>query len=484
MSVQKTAVTIAKCKGSLLFFTRWFFKKQTGRRFIINHHHEKIIQALERVMSGECRRLIINIAPRYSKTELAVKSFIAHSLAINPSARFIHLSYSDSLALDNSESIKDLIQSDEYSNLFPDVVIKKDSKAKNKWYTTLGGGVLARSASGQVTGFGAGQVDDEIDEFLNQKEYFGGAIIIDDPIKPEDADSSIKRERVNKQFDSTVRSRVNSRNTPIIVIMQRVHMEDLTGYLINVEPDEWEVLSLPAIQSDGTALWPHKHTIDELIKLKKVNELVFDRQYQQNPQPSAGVLFPKESLNFYNGHDFDPKEIDAISGFIDTADTGEDSLCMPIGYNIGEKIFIHDVVFTKEGTDITPRLCAETINKHSPHVVRIESNMGGSMFRGLLKPFVKQSTQLLTIRAKANKHIRITTLAGFIKEFCYFRDNYDIGSDYHKFMTELMSYMKDGSSKHDDAADGVTGLCSLIRRQYPQLYPAYQLEDGYSLTEK
>src|SRR5690606_22064823 len=143
------------------------------------------IKALERVVKGDCKRLIINLPPRFGKTELAVKSFIAWGMALNPQSKFIHLSYSDSLALDNSEEVKDLIMSAEYQQMFHEVVIKKDSKAKNKWYTTEGGGVLARSSAGQVTGFGAGSVDsdEELERELTELEKmleFSGAIIIDD----------------------------------------------------------------------------------------------------------------------------------------------------------------------------------------------------------------------------------------------------------------------------------------------------------------
>src|SRR5687767_8971707 len=99
-----------RCLSEMLFFTRYCFKKKTGRKFVIGEHHQLISAALDRVLRGECRRLIINIAPRYGKTELAVKNFIAAGLAINPQAKFIHLSYSDNLALDNSEEVRDMVQ--------------------------------------------------------------------------------------------------------------------------------------------------------------------------------------------------------------------------------------------------------------------------------------------------------------------------------------------------------------------------------------
>ena len=283
MAITEEKVIRYKTSNSFEFFIRYFFKELHGRRFVMNDHHNQMIEILEKVINGEITRLIINIAPRYSKTEIAVKNFIAFCLALNSKAKFIHLSYSDTLALDNSEEIKDFIQSDQFQRLY-DVKIKADSKSKKKWYTVDGGGVYATSAGGQVTGFGAGKVendDEEIDDFMSYIETargFGGAIVIDDPIKPDDADSDTIREKINNRFDSTIRSRTNSRKTPIIIVMQRLHPEDLSGYLLDVEASKWHVLSLPVIKDDGTALWPFKHTIEELLDLQNANESVFKRQ--------------------------------------------------------------------------------------------------------------------------------------------------------------------------------------------------------------
>lgn len=291
-----------KCRQSLMFMTRYLYRKRQGRKYIVAEPHELIAEALERVLKGEIKKLIINIAPRYGKTELAVKNFIAHGLALNPAAKFIHLTYSAKLALDNSEEAKDIVMSEPFQELF-DVQIKKDSKAKDKWYTTVGGGVYAAATGGQVTGFGAGKVDEgdaeengtidgnSLDEFFTgMSEYstkgeFGGALIIDDPIKPEDGHSMAKRTRINERFESTLRNRVNSRHTPIIIIQQRVHENDLSGYLMEAEPDGWTVLRLPCLKEDGTALWPLKHTVEELQKLQRINSYVFEAQLQQDPKP-------------------------------------------------------------------------------------------------------------------------------------------------------------------------------------------------------
>ena len=150
-------------------FIYYFQKEHSGYEPNLYPYQLKIVDKLEDVLSGKISRLNINIPPRYRKTEIAVKNFIAYGLALNPKAKFIHLSYSKSLALDNSEAVKDLVSSAEYQALFPEVKIKKDSKAKEKWYTTAGGGVYATSAGGQVTGFGAGASPEE---YENEEEEF------------------------------------------------------------------------------------------------------------------------------------------------------------------------------------------------------------------------------------------------------------------------------------------------------------------------
>jgi hypothetical protein len=137
---------------------------------------------------------------------------------------------------------------------------------------------------------------------------FGGAIVIDDPIKPEDAKSLTVRSKVNERFDSTIRSRVNSRRTPIVLVMQRVNEEDLSGYLLDGVED-WDVLSLPALKNDGTALWPFKHTVEELILLKNLNPSVFYFQYQQETKniKTGGEFFEDFSTELHvNQHRYDP----------------------------------------------------------------------------------------------------------------------------------------------------------------------------------
>ena len=461
----------AKLLDSPLFFTRYFFKKTFNRKFVVNDHHKEICRIMKRVFKGELTRVIINMPPRYGKTELLVKSFISMGLALNPRSKFIHTSYSETLALDNSESVKDLVESDDYQKFFK-VKLKKDSKSKRKWYTDRGGGIYAAASGGQITGFGAGQVEDEtkeVNDFLNDVDVmqnkFQGAIIIDDPIKPEDADSPDMREKINQRFDNTIRSRTNSRNTPIIIVMQRVHERDLSGYLIDLEPDEWEVLMMPAISEDGKALWSFKHTIEELMKLKLVNELVFENQYQQDPKPQKGLVFLKSDFEYFQGNDFDENRIEGRIGAIDVADEGMDFLSFPIGYVMGSKIYVTDWLFTRENTEYTIPESTRLIKHNSLNFCAIETNNHGSLFYKDVQKNTTSQTKLIGVFQTANKHSRIIQNAHFVRTHFVFRNDYKAGSDYDKAMKQLFSYTKDGKAKHDDAPDSIT-LLSYVAQDY------------------
>ena len=471
--IKELKIAKYQCLTSTLFFSRYFFKKRFNRKFVIGEHHKIISDVLDRVIKGELKKVIFNIAPRYGKTELAVKNFIAKGLAVNPSSRYIHLSYSDDLALDNSDEVRELIKSAEYQEMFPNVKIKPKSDSKKKWYTSEDGGVYATSAAGQVTGFGAGQVDDEeLNQMSNwlvgkDGQLFGGALIIDDPIKPEDADSDNIRERVNQRFDSTIRNRVNSRNTPIIIIMQRLHENDLCGYLIDQEPEEWTVISLPCLKEDGTALWEFKHTVEELNKIKSNNKIVFERQYQQSPKPLEGLMFPENELRYYKPSNL--LKFESSIGYADIADEGEDNLSAPIGRNIGKDIYITDVVFCRENTGVTLPMVAETLKRNETKFIRVESNNMGAMFNRELDKLVP-NTKCFPAHSSSNKFTRILMDSEFIKRNCLFIHPSEQNAQYKAFMKELTSYLSNGKSKHDDAPDSMSGLAMFIRAMLPKYY--------------
>ena len=272
-------------RNDLYFFSRWMFQARRKYKWLRSPHHKIICDALTRVFTGECKRLIINIPPRYSKTELAVVNFIAWALGQVPDAEFIHASYAAPLALNNSSAVRSMLQHEAYRAIFPGCVLVSEAKAH--WTTTAGGVMYAAGAGGTITGFGAGK----------HREGFGGAIIIDDPHKPDEARSDVMRQGVLDWFQNTLESRKNSPQTPIILIMQRLHEEDLAGWLIeDGNGEKWEHVCLPAIQADGTALWPEKHDIETLRRMERAAPYVFAGQYQQRPAPAEGGIIKPDNL--------------------------------------------------------------------------------------------------------------------------------------------------------------------------------------------
>lgn len=481
--IKELKVANVACKDDFTFFTRYFFKAQYKRKWAKWDHLYKIAAALKDVIEGRTTRLIINIAPRYGKTELAVKMFIAYGLALNPSAKFIHLSYSDDLALDNSETVRDLVQSEEYQQLFPSVKLKPSSKGKKKWYTESNGGVYATSTGGQITGFGAGQVDDyedgELNDFLSTTPgVFGGCIIIDDPNKPDDADSETLRRRVNDRFDSTISNRVNSRHTPIIIIQQRTHEDDLSGYLIRKQPDSWTVLSLPSIKEDGTALCPEKHTIEELRALELHNDIVFQRQHMQNPKPKAGLLFPLDDLNFYEPSEIKLTDPDFKYLAADPANEGGDDFSAIDSRLIGNKIYIHQILYNTEGTDHNEAAIVDVILKEKIMYCGIEGVMGWVDVVIRIREELERKNyegEVRLLRPRNGKHARITTRASFIRNHFYFRKDWEQYPQYAKFMRNLTSYLRiqepGSKNKHDDAPDNSEMIAGYYQKEMGHLWP-------------
>lgn len=283
---------------------------------------------LQKVEDGElyneegekCSIVVINIAPRFGKTQFISIDWPARCIAKNPAAKFIHLSYSDELALDNSEKCKETVKSKEFQD-FWNTKIRDNTDSKKKWYTTKGGGMYATAAGGQVTGFGAGSLadledleaeDDEFEDFFagedeeeQDPDKFYGAIIIDDPIKVDDAYSELARDRANKRLTGTIMSRRNSRNTPIVIVMQRLHPEDMSGFVLNggtgepvyhlnlqslIELPEAKGKDLPE-EKKYRSLWPEKHSVEELLRMRRTSRRDFMAQHQQDPAPEEGSYF-------------------------------------------------------------------------------------------------------------------------------------------------------------------------------------------------
>lgn len=471
--------------SSLEKYTKAMFKAQYHRSFAVNEHHRHIFEALQNVVDGKCKRLIINMPPRYSKTETVIKMFTSWCYALNPTCKFLHLSYSDTLVKDNSATIRSIMMEPLYKVLFPNSQLEKEKGSSERWKTLAGGEFYAVSTQGQVTGFGAGQVD-EVDESeltyddltfdkgLNKilglidakTNLFNGAILIDDPMKPEDADSDIVRERINTRFESTIRNRVNSRDTPIIIIMQRLHEKDLCGYLMEKEPDEWTVLSMPAIQIDENgnkkALWPMKHTVEELERMREINPVIFDTQYMQDPKPKEGLMYPN-GFKTYTPDQL-PQGVQALKrwNYTDTADTGADSLCSICFIDTPEFLYVTDVLFTNKPMEYTEPMTAQMLNKNRTVKAKIESNNGGRGFGRNIKRILRVSLKnfrciIEFFTQTENKFSRIYNWSANVQSEILMPEGWD--KMWPGFYSAITSYRKDNRrrSMHDDAPDCLTG---------------------------
>lgn len=277
-------------RGSLLEFTRVFFKYLTGRDFIISNpicresHHITVCKALTQINRLNVLREIINLPPGSGKSTL-VSMFAAWCWAKYPDSNFLYISYSHDLAVKHTAFIRSIISSSLYVELF-DVHLDTESRAKDSFKTLQGGAIKAFGSGGAITGQDAG---------LPGLDRFSGAIIIDDAHKPDEATSDTIRQRVIDNYDNTIRQRVRGKNVPIIYIGQRVHEADLTDYLCSgKDVDQWDTVILKGLDEAENALYPELMDKDRLLALQEKSPYVFASQYQQDPLPAGGGLFKPE----------------------------------------------------------------------------------------------------------------------------------------------------------------------------------------------
>jgi predicted phage terminase large subunit-like protein len=355
-------------QDDLYFFSTYTIARSKGYAWKNSAHHVKITEALMRVFSGETQNLIINLPPRYSKTELAVVSFIAWCLGKVPDAEFIHLSYSATLAANNSANARALLMHESYADCF-DTKLDQNTRAADHWKTTDGGIVYATGSMGTITGFGAGKM----------REGFGGAIIIDDPHKAGEAGSDVMRQNVIDNMGTTIESRRNSPTTPIIVIMQRLHEADLSGFLLaGGNGEHWEHLVIPAVDANDNALWPWKHSREKLREMEKANPYVFAGQYMQRPAPLGGGIFKSAWWCWYR-----PEAAPRFKRIVQSWDTAfktkeanDYSVCTTWGE--GELgYYLLDVLKGKWEFPELKRLATSHAEKWKPHAVLVEDKASG-----------------------------------------------------------------------------------------------------------
>lgn len=462
--------TRQRCEDDFEFFVRYFFKAVKGSKFTFSEHHHKICGALMDVYHGRTTHLIINMPPRYSKTEIAVKLFTAWCYVKNQKCEFIHLSYADILALDNSEAIKSVIKSDEFVQLWPELSIKANKDSKKSWGTEQGGVFYATSAGGPITGFGAGKIDD-----FSGNSGFGGAIIIDDPLKPDDAYSEPKRQGVNRRWDETIKSRFNSTKTPCIVIMQRIHENDFCGYLLKDNEYKFRHLVLEAIVDEGTenerALWPSKHSLEALHAMRSKNSYMFSAQMQQRPSPLGGGLLKGAWFGRYSV--LPPLKWRAI--FVDTAQKAKEHNDYQVAecWGLGDDgyLYLIDVMRDKfQAYELEHRI-PDFWNKHRAsdngrlRFMAVEDKSSGTELIQKIQKVIKPKIPVRPIPRGpgSNKLARVMDIQGYIESgYIKIPDDAPWVSD---FVAECEAFTADDTHAHDDMIDPMCDAISQMLHQ-------------------
>jgi len=328
------------------FVEHSFYELNHQTEYLFNWHIAVIADALEECRIGKLKRLIINVPPRSLKSHMASVAFPAFLLGQNPSAEIVCASYAQDLADKLAGDCRSVIMSEWYKELFPATRLSSRRPALNDYSTTLKGRRLSTSVGGVLMGRGA--------DF----------IVIDDPLKPDEAVSESQRNNVNNWFDHTLISRLNNkRDGCIILIMQRLHEDDLVGHVLR--QGGWRLLKFPAIaeqdesyavrtpygdmrfaRREGEALHPEREPLEVLAVIREIQgEYNFAGQYQQTPSPLGGGMIKAQWFKTYTPEEL-PKEFELVVQSWDTANKSTElsdySVCTTWG-KLKERLYLLDV---------------------------------------------------------------------------------------------------------------------------------------------
>ncbi|XVJ51954.1 MAG: phage terminase large subunit [Vampirovibrio sp.] len=461
------------------FVQKVFLEVSPNAQYLGNWHIDLICHELEAMLAGQNPRLIVNIPPRYMKSIICSIAFPAYILGKNPKATIITVSYNEDLSQKLALDCKRVMESQWYRDIFSHTRLSKNKKAIADFETSRGGGRFSTSVNGTLTGRGA--------------DY----LIIDDPIKPDDALSDLLRKKTNDWYGSTLYSRLNNKNDgKIMVIMQRLHDEDFTGYLLQSD-QTFKHLKIPAIaeteetwsfkhktvtRQRGEALHPERESVLKLMEAKKqMGEYHFSGQYQQNPAPRDGGIIKKKWLKYYDPNALfkaiAEKEIRIKSIFQswDTASKIEQyndySVCLTV---LRDSKGVHYILDAYREKLEFPQLVNQVIQRYKSAEttygrqidVLIEDKNSGIQLIQTLKTqhFIKAKA----VKPEQDKRTRLMAVSHLIENgSCLFPNN-----DPHwllEFESELLRFP---NGKHDDQCDALSQV--LVQPNTYSVFDAYR----------
>ena len=399
------------------FVQKCFYELNPSEKFINGMYIDLLCDQIQSMIEGENQKLIINLPPRYLKSVICSIALPAFILGHNPSAKIMCISYGEDLASKLATDCRTIMETDWYKELFFQTRIRGDRRSSMDFETTKHGGRFAVTISGGVTGRGADW------------------IIIDDPLKPVEAFSDIQREKVNELYGNTVNSRLNDKNTGrILVVMQRLHAHDLSGFLFENDPDfKSIVLPLIAVKDEEWQIKNHitgkiviyKRKKGELLHPEREGEkvvnsyrnsmspFVFSAQYQQNPMPIGSGMIKQEWITTY-------QELPKLSKIIlswDTAskttETNAYSACVVIGVGKDQKYYLLEVFRGRLDFPSLTRKVKELSDKYegkmSGKIITLVENASSGI--SLCQTLKGKITNLIPVSCKSSKEQRFDIVA-------------------------------------------------------------------------
>jgi predicted phage terminase large subunit-like protein len=444
------------------FAARCFRDLNPQTRLAMNWHLEVIADKLTAVRTGRIRRLIINLPPRHLKSLMASIAFPAWCLGHDPSAQILCVSYAQDLADKLARDCRGIMMRPWYRQIFP-TRLAPHRQAVQEFITTRQGYRLATSTGGVLTGRGA------------------DIILIDDPLKPEEALSDAQRKAANEWYDHTLYSRLNDkRHGAIVIIMQRLHEDDLVGHVLAQEG--WEVLSFPAIaEADevhrietiwgaqcfrrrlGQALHPDREPLETLDRIRRtIGEYNFAGQYQQSPAPLGGGLVKAEWFNRYGEKDR-PERFDRIVQSWDTANKATElsdfSVCTTWGVK-GKNLFLLGLFRRRLEYPALKRAVREQQSLFGANEVLIEDKASGTQ---LIQELIVDGCHGVTrYQPTCDKIMRLNAQTAMIENgFVHIPETAPWLDEY---LHELTVFPK---GKHDDQVDSTAQFLDWFKKPFP-----------------
>jgi predicted phage terminase large subunit-like protein len=427
-------------------FVEYVFRLlRPGIPFKPNWHIDAMACKVSQVASGEIKRLIITVPPRHLKSIIASVALPAWYLGHNPSERVVCVSYSAELAKTHANDFRRVVTDPTYQAVFPKMRLARETDSEI--HTTLRGRRYATSIQGTLTGRG------------------GNLFIIDDPLKPADAVSEVTRERVIEWYRSTLVTRPDDKQIArIMVVMQRIHVDDLVGYLLENESG-FEVLNLPSIaqstatydlgggrshtREKGDILHPAHEPADVLRDIKKsMGSMLFSAQYQQSPEPPGGKIIKRKMLRYYSAVVRQPNDRIVLSWDIALSEkeAADYSACVVL-LNRGDLYYVLEVIRGKFPFDKLKEKIIEVKDRYGAAALVIEE---GGISYGLIQALCEQHRNVVDYKPKGDKLERL------IAQIDLFEGGSVLLPKEAPWLEEFVSELLSFPGRHDDQVDALS----------------------------